>query len=110
MTDLFGAMGIPHEKSAPCTPQQNGAAEQLNRTTLLTKARAMLFDSKMPQKFWVEAIITACYLRNVAPTAGSDKTPWERFTGAKQDLSHLRVFGSVCFIRKPDPEGEDAPA
>jgi transposase InsO family protein len=49
--------GIKHEFSSPYTPQQNGVVERKNRT-LLDMARTML------DRFWVEAINTACYSIN----------------------------------------------
>ena len=39
--------GIQHEFTVPKTPEQNGVAEQMNRT-LLETVRSVLDDSKMP--------------------------------------------------------------
>ena len=58
--------GIRHELTVPKTPQQNGVAEHLNRM-LVEMARSMLLDSKLPKKFWGEAISTAVYLKNRSP-------------------------------------------
>jgi transposase InsO family protein len=55
--------GIKHEFSSPYTPQQNGVVERENRT-LLDMARTMLDEYKTPDRFWVEAINTACYSIN----------------------------------------------
>jgi transposase InsO family protein len=52
-----------HEFSSPCTPQQNGVVERKNRT-LLDMARTKLDEYKKPDRFWVEAINTACYYIN----------------------------------------------
>jgi transposase InsO family protein len=52
--------GIKHELSSPYTPQQNGVVERKNRT-LLDMARTMLDVYKTPDRFWAEAINTACY-------------------------------------------------
>jgi transposase InsO family protein len=52
--------GIKHEFSSPYTPQQNGVVEMKNRT-ILDMARTMLDEYKTPDRFWVEAINTACY-------------------------------------------------
>jgi transposase InsO family protein len=46
LSAVFREFGIVHEKTAPYSPEQNGAAERLNRT-LLQSARAMLNDSGM---------------------------------------------------------------
>jgi transposase InsO family protein len=55
--------GIKHEFSSPYTPQQNGVVERKSRT-LLDMARAMLDEYKTPDRFWEEAINTACYSIN----------------------------------------------
>jgi transposase InsO family protein len=55
--------GIKHEFSSPYTPQQNGVVERKNRT-LLYMARTMLDEYKTSDRFWAEAINTACYSIN----------------------------------------------
>jgi hypothetical protein len=55
--------GIKHEFSSLYTPQQNGVVERKNRT-LLDMARTMLDESKTSDRFWSEAINTACYAIN----------------------------------------------
>ena len=52
-----------HEFTVPMTPQQNGVAEQTNRT-LVEVVRSMLSDAKLPKKFWAEALSTSVYLHN----------------------------------------------
>jgi hypothetical protein len=44
-------------------PQQNGVVERKNRT-LLDMARTMLVEYKTSDRFWAEAINTACYAIN----------------------------------------------
>jgi hypothetical protein len=67
--------------------------------TLLDMARTMLDEYKTPDRFWAEAINTACYsinrlyLRRILK-----KTSYELLTGKKPNVSYLRVFGSKCFI------------
>ena len=49
---------------------------------------------------------------NSPQTVLGRKTPKEVFTGTRPDVSHLRIFGSVCYChihantRKLDPSGE----
>jgi len=83
------------------TPQQNGAAERLNRT-LMERVRAMLEDSKLGDALWAEAVVTANYIRNRSPAAGTAKTPWELFHGRKPDVSKLRAFGALAYAQVPD--------
>ena len=58
--------GIKQELTTPHTPQQNGAAERLNRT-LIEGVRTMLADSKLPPRFWAQAKSMCAYL-NHSPT------------------------------------------
>lgn len=93
LEDYFKSKGINHQTTVPCTPQQNGKAERLNRT-LLEKTRAKLIDAQLSDELWGEAIVTTNFVRNRSPSAKKDKTPWELFYGVKPDMSFLRTFGS----------------
>ena len=78
--------GIKHEFSATYTPQQNGVVERKNKT-LITLARAMLDDYGTSEKFWAEAINTACHASNrVYPHRLLKKTPYELITGVTPGL------------------------
>lgn len=46
-------------------PEQNGSAEQENRT-IVENARCMLHASGLPKKLWAEACIAAVYIHNRA--------------------------------------------
>jgi hypothetical protein len=90
--------GIKHEFSSPYTPQQNGVVERKNRT-LLDMARTMLDEYKTPDRFWAEAINTACYSINQLYLHWiHKKTSYELLTGKKPNVSYFIVFGSKCFI------------
>jgi transposase InsO family protein len=90
--------GIKHEFSSPYTPQQNGIVERKNRT-LLDMARTMLDEYKTPDRFWAEAINTACYsINRLYLHRILKKTSYELLTGKKPNVSYFRVFGSKCFI------------
>ena len=93
-------IGIKHEFSSTYTPQQNGVVERKNRT-LITLARAMLDDYGISQKFWAEAINTACHASNrVYLHRFLKKTPYELLIGRKPNISYFRVFGCKCYIYK----------
>ena len=93
--------GIRHELTIPQTPEQNGAAERLNRT-LVETTRSMLLDARLPQSFWAEAVSTAAYLRNRSPTSTlEDMTPHQAWYGQKPGVKHLRVFGSIAYAHIP---------
>jgi hypothetical protein len=90
--------GIKHEFSAPYTPQQNGVVERKNRT-LIDMARMMLGEFKTPERFWSEAVNTACHAINrVYLHRLLKKTSYELLTGNKPNVSYFRVFGSKCYI------------
>jgi transposase InsO family protein len=90
--------GIKHEFSAPYTPQHNGVVERKNRT-LIDMARTMLGEYKTPERFWSEAMNTACHAINrLYLHRLLRKTSYELLTGNKPNVSYFRVFGSKCYI------------
>src|SRR5688572_14363325 len=90
--------GIKHEFSSPYTPQQNGVVERKNRT-LLDMERTMLDEYKTSDRFWAEAINTACYAINrLYLHLILKKTSYELLTGKNPNISYFRDFGSKCFI------------
>jgi hypothetical protein len=90
--------GIKHEFSSPNRPQQNGVVQRKN-ITLLDMARTMLDEYKTSDRFWAEAINTACYSINWLYLHWIlKKTSYELLTGKKPNVSYIRVFGSKCFI------------
>src|SRR3954471_3385560 len=94
--------GIEHEVTAPYTPQHNGLAERRNRT-LLDMTRSMLKEKKLPHNLWGEAVATAAYVLNKCPTKRlKEIDPLETWTKEKQSVSHLKVFGSVCYKHVPE--------
>lgn len=93
--------GIIHQTTVTYTPEQNGVAERLNRT-IVEKARSMLQDSNLSERYWGEAVSTATYLKNRSPTmAVPNMTPEEAWTGKKPDLGHLKVFGCKALALLP---------
>nr|GEW34189.1 hypothetical protein [Tanacetum cinerariifolium] len=60
---FFQSVGIIHETIAPYTPQQNGVAERKNKA-LKEMVNSMLSYSGLSERFWGEAMLTACYLLN----------------------------------------------
>jgi hypothetical protein len=67
--------------------------------TLLDMARTMLDEYKTPDRFWAEAINTACYsINRLYLHRILKKTSYELLTGKKPNVSYFRVFGSKCFI------------
>jgi protein-L-isoaspartate O-methyltransferase len=80
------------------SPALNGIAERENRT-LMEKARAMLFTNELQ-------------MNRIPNRNETTITPYKQWHGAKLDLGHLRIFGSVAHVhvphqlrRKLDPTG-----
>ena len=71
---------IKNEYTVPETPEQNGVAERYNRTVVET-ARSHLIESKLPKCYWLRAVYTAAYVRNLVKKAQNEKTPYEKFWG-----------------------------
>ena len=102
--DYLKKNGIRHERTVPKTPEQNGVAERRNRR-LRETVRAMLSDSKLPKKFWAEALSTASYVRNRSPTtAVKVMTLYEMWKGYKPNVNHLRIFGCSAYAHIPKDE------
>jgi len=59
--------GILKETTAPYSPQFNGVVEQAKRT-IEERARCMLDDACLSNRFWAEAVTSAVYLKNISPT------------------------------------------
>lgn len=100
LEQFFTGKGIIHQTTVPYTPEQNGAAERLNRT-FMERVRALLLDSGLPKSLWAEAAVTVNYLRNRSPSLDRTKTPLELFFNIKPDVSDLRVFGSTVYAHIP---------
>lgn len=107
--DYLKNNGILRQLTVPYTPQQNGVAERFNRT-LIEMARCMLVGSNLGEHLWAEAVNTAAYLRNRAPTRALDGvTPFESFYGNKPNVAHLKIFGSLAIALDKRQKGKFRP-
>jgi hypothetical protein len=62
-------------------------------------ARTMLDEYKTPDRFWAEAINTACYsINQLYLHRILKKTSYEFLAGKKPNVSYFRVFGNKCFV------------
>lgn len=90
--------------TTPYTPLQNGVPETKIRI-LLDTTSAMLHEAQLSRSYWGEAVTCAAYIQNRLPTKAipSHTTPFEMWHKQKPDLIHIRVFGSRCYAKIPDP-------
>lgn len=91
--------GIRTEISAAYTPQQNGTSERMN-WTIKEKARTLLLGLNADQCLWNEAVKTAAHLHNILSTSGKPKIPYETFTGRIPDVSGVRRWGCLAYVKR----------
>lgn len=89
-------LGVEFTTSSAYTPSSNGIAKRMNRK-LLDKARAMLVEARMSERFRNEATMHAAYRhrRTVTPTLGL--TSQEALLGIPPNNGKLRIFGSAAY-------------
>ncbi|XP_075075316.1 uncharacterized protein LOC142162690 [Nicotiana tabacum] len=102
-TLFFQSKGIEHQRTCPYTLQQNGIVERKHEY-LLETAMALLFQAKLPLKYWGECVLTTTFLINRLPTVPlKNKCPFKLLYGKKPNYSHLRSFGCLCYPTIPKP-------
>ncbi|CAM8933502.1 unnamed protein product [Rhodiola kirilowii] len=98
MTKFLQEKGCVHQSSCPHTPQQNGVVERKHRH-LLEVARALMFESGLPKKFWGDSVLTGTHIINRLPSSViQGKSSWEKLFSEIPHIEHLRVFGCSCFV------------
>ena len=95
--------GIKRHLTAPYTPQQNGVVERRNRT-LMEMTRSILKHMNVPNSLWGEAVRHSTYLINrIATRSLDERTPYEMLRSRRPNLSHLRIFGCLCYAKTEAP-------
>ena len=65
--------------------------------------RTMLKDSKLDEKFWVQAIDTTVFIINrILLINNCNKTPYELWKGKLANVKYFRIFESKCYIKRED--------
>nr|XP_009781744.1 PREDICTED: uncharacterized protein LOC104230591 [Nicotiana sylvestris] len=100
--NLLSSMGIIHQSTCTYKPQQNGVVER-RHTTILEMARALRFQAAIPLKFCGECVSTIVSLINrLSSRVIGVKSPFEMLYLHAPSLSHLRVFGCLCYATSPE--------
>lgn len=94
--------GINWEPTEPYSPEMNGPAERLGQT-LYRKAAPLLKYAGLDSKFWPEGIKHALYLYKRSPHSRIKMTPFEKSTGRKPYIGHIRCFGSKIYYSNSGP-------
>ncbi|MBW0481154.1 hypothetical protein O181_020869 [Austropuccinia psidii MF-1] len=88
----------------PYSPQENGEAEQLNRT-LGDIARAMLVQGNMPACFWQYAYANACFIHNCLPNSHCpESSRYEELYDRCPSVAAIYPFGAEAIVHVPAPQ------
>lgn len=99
--DYLADRGIEHTAAPPYSKNENGIAEQVNRT-IVECARTLLSHAGLPKAIWAEAVVHAAKMRNhFTSPRDSSRTPLEIMNGIKPDISYFRAFGSLRWYHVP---------
>ncbi|RKF80017.1 hypothetical protein GcM3_049032, partial [Golovinomyces cichoracearum] len=90
--------GIVRQVSAPDTSEQNGKSEAAGKWIVII-SRALILESGLPNTLFSEALKCGTYIYNRLPRKFLGwKSPFEKVTGRKPDLSHLHPFGCRAYV------------
>jgi hypothetical protein len=96
--DLITTKGITFNPSPPDTPDQNGLAER-SGGVIMTIARKLRIQSKLPHKLWPYIVAHATRLLNRIPVQRKQwQTPFQTVHGRKPNLSYLKIIGSLAYV------------
>ncbi|GFT83621.1 retrovirus-related Pol polyprotein from transposon TNT 1-94 [Trichonephila clavipes] len=100
MDNFLTEQGIKHEVTNSYTPEMNGLAERFNLTSL-DGIKTLLNSSEVPHKFWGEALLCFTYAWNRICHKDGNKTPFEKYSGRKPSVLHLKPFGCLAYAGMP---------
>ncbi|GFV88379.1 retrovirus-related Pol polyprotein from transposon TNT 1-94 [Trichonephila clavipes] len=100
MDNFLTELGIKHEVTNSYTPEMNGVAERFNLTAL-DGIKTLFKSSEVPRKFWGEALLCFTYAWNRICHKDSNKTPFEKYSGRKPSVLHLKPFGCLAYAGVP---------
>jgi hypothetical protein len=90
---------IIHETTPAYSSAANRVAERGIRM-IIECVRCGLHDVGLAGWFWAETAVTMIYLRDFLPTRRHPgKVPHKLWYRAKPDVSHLRAFGCIAYVK-----------
>lgn len=76
-------------------------------TTVQEMARTMLNDSKLDDKFWVQAIDTIVFIINRGFLRNNcNMSLYELWKGRPDNIKYLKIFGSEYYIKRGPKIGQ----
>ena len=70
------------------------------KPNLLDMVRSMMGKADLPKSFKGYALETALYILNRVPSKSVKVTPYEIWTNKKPFLSHMKVWGSLAYVKQ----------
>ncbi|GFU15321.1 retrovirus-related Pol polyprotein from transposon TNT 1-94 [Trichonephila clavipes] len=80
---------------------KNDSVRGLPRLTDNDGIKTLLKSSEVPHKFWGEALLCFTYAWNRICHKDSNKTPFEKYSGRKPSVLHLKPFGCLAYAGVP---------
>ncbi|GBO24667.1 hypothetical protein AVEN_264110-1, partial [Araneus ventricosus] len=84
----------------PVYTRTDGIAERYNLTAL-DGVKILLKSSGVAQKVWGKALVCITYTWNRVCHKDGNKTPFEKYSGKKSSVSHLKLFGCLAYVDVP---------
>ena len=107
LKNYFMERGIVHQLTVPYNSSQNGVAERKHRT-VQEKARTLLSESGLSNKFWTEAVKTSEFLINRYPSEViNGQTSFQMWHNYAPNYAIFHPFGCYCMVLIP-PEKRDS--
>jgi len=95
--EFYEKHGIIHQTSCNETPQQNSIVERKHQH-ILNITRCLIFQSRLPKAFWCYVVLHSVFLINrILSPVIHNKSPYELLYNTAPCLSHIKVFGCLCF-------------
>lgn len=92
--------GMELQIAPPHTPTANSRAERFGGD-LWDKIRCVLIGSRQPKGHWGRAAETCNYVKNRVYHSSIGTSPFKKRFKRDPDLSHLRVWGCICWAVHP---------